>query len=56
MSRLHLDFIFSPFEIARTAEYIDATVVDGLLSREFKFPATINIESTFQGEILDLKG
>lgn len=54
LSQFHLDFIFS-FEIAQTAEYIDATV-DALLSREFKFPANINTESTFQGEILDLKG
>lgn len=52
MSRLHLDFIFSPLEIAQAVEYIDATV-DALLGREFKFPANINTESTFQGEILD---
>jgi len=55
LSQLHLDFIFSPSEIAQTAEYIDATV-DALLSREFKFPANTNTKSTFQGEILDLKG
>lgn len=55
LSPLHLDFIFSPFEIAQTAEYIDATV-DALLGSEFKFPANINTKSTFQEEILDLKG
>lgn len=53
--QLHLDFIFPPFEVAQAVEYIDATV-DALPSREFKFPANINTESTFQGEILDLRG
>lgn len=55
LSRLHLDFIFSPFEIAQAVEYIDATV-DAVLSRELKFLTNVNTESTFQGEILDLKG
>lgn len=54
-SQLHLDFIFPPFEVAQAVEYIDVTV-DALPSREFKFPANINTESTFQGEILDLRG
>lgn len=46
---------FLSIEIAHAVEYIDATV-DAVLSSEFKFPANINTESAFQGEILDLKG
>lgn len=46
---------FPPFEVAQAVEYIDATG-DALPSRELKYPANINAESTFQGEILDLRG
>ena len=48
--------LFSPrLRSRRQWNYINATV-DAVLSRELKFPANINTESTFQGEILDLKG